>query len=82
MYYGDYPFNPKIPDRDLIETDKPAYWEDIAEQALEFFAHKDDFMEWVCSHYFLDENRVVADMSWELVKWVQDNPDMGDLLSD
>lgn len=82
VYFGDYPFNPKIPERDLIEYDKPAFWEDIAVQALDFFAHKDDYMEWVCSHYFLDENRVVADMSWDLVKWIKDNPDMGDLLSD
>jgi hypothetical protein len=74
--FGDYPFYPKYPERDLIETDKPAFWEIIAQQALEFFIHKDDFMEWVCSHYFLDENRVVADMSWNLVKWIQDNPEM------
>lgn len=76
IFFGDYPFHPKIPDRDLIEIDKPAYWEDIAEQALEFFSHKDDYMEWVCSHYFLEENRIVADMSWDLVKYIKDNPEM------
>lgn len=76
VFYGDYPFKPKFPERDLIETDKPAYWEDIASQAIEFFPHKDDFMEWVCTNYFLQENRIVADMSWDLVKWISENPEM------
>lgn len=76
--YGDYPFYPQMPERDLIETDKPAFWEIIARQAVGFFSHKDDFMEWVCSHYFLDENRLVADMSWDLIKWIQDNPEMNE----
>jgi len=63
VFYGNYAFYPRYPERDLIETDKPAFWEDIAEQALRFFSNKDDFMEWVCSNYFLDENRIVAAMS-------------------
>lgn len=76
VYYGNYAFHPKFPERDLIETDKSAYWEDIAYQALDFFASKEDYMEWVCTHYLLDENRVVADMSWDLVTYVRDNPEM------
>lgn len=76
IFYGDYPFKPKFPDRDLIETDKPAYWEIIANQAIDFFSSKDDYMEWVCANYFLDANRATADMSWDLVKWVRDNPEM------
>lgn len=76
IYYGDYPFKPQFPDRDMIETDKAGYWEGIATQAVEFFQSKDDYMEWVCNHYFLDENRFTADMSWDLVKYVQENPEM------
>jgi hypothetical protein len=33
-------------------------------------------MEWVYSNYFLEENRIVANMSWDLVKWIEDNPEM------
>lgn len=76
IFFGNYAFNPKYPERDLIETDKPAYWEDIAEQAFDFFSDKEDFMEWVCSHYFLEANRISADMSWDLVAYIRENLEM------
>jgi hypothetical protein len=78
--YGDYPFWPIIPftpnRMDILETDKLEYWENIAVQAVEFFSSKEDFMEWVCTHYFADDNRRTADGAWDLVKYMQDNPEM------
>jgi hypothetical protein len=78
--YGDYPFWPIIPftpnRMDILETDKLEYWENIAVQAVEFFSSKEDFMEWVCAHYFADDNRRTADGAWDLVEYMQDNPEM------
>lgn len=73
-FYGDYPFFPFALGKrlDIAETNKVDYWENIAEQAVEFFAHKDDFMDWVCSHYGSDENRFTADCAWDLVKLKQE----------
>jgi hypothetical protein len=77
--YGEYPFHPEmfLPDRlDILETDKVQYWETIAQQAVEFFSSKEDFMDWVCKHYGSDDNRRTADGAWVLVKWIQDSPEM------
>ena len=75
--YGEYPFYPIFsfnPHRhDIMETDKVEYWERIAEQAVEFFEHKEDFMDWVCNHYGAEDNRRVADGAWDLVKWIKEN---------
>jgi hypothetical protein len=75
--YGEYPFYPIFsfnPNRlDIMETDKVDYWEKIAEQAVEFFEHKEDFMDWVCNHYGSEENRRIADGAWDLVKYIKEN---------
>ena len=78
--YGDYPFFPEFnPSRlDIMETDKLEYWERIAEQAYEFFEYKEDFMDWVCRHYFSEDNRRTADGAWDLVKYVKENDLDGD----
>ena len=80
--YGEYPFYPIMsfnPNRlDIMETDKVDYWERIAEQAVEFFEHKEDFMDWVCNHYASEENRRTADGAWDLVKYIKENPDVNE----
>jgi hypothetical protein len=77
VYYGDYPFYPNYlgSNVDSSETDKLDYWEHVARQAVDFFSSKEDFMEWVCSHYGSDENRFAADGSWDLVKYIKEDPE-------
>ena len=81
--YGEYPFYPMMgcsSNRvDMMETDKLEYWEVIAQQAVEFFEHKEDFMDWVCNHYGSEDNRRTADGAWDLVKYIKENDLDGDV---
>lgn len=76
--YGEYPFFPLrlVSQLDICETDKLEYWEEIAKQAVEYFEHKEDFMDWVCRNFWLEENRTVADGAWDLVRYINENPEM------
>lgn len=58
---------------DIMETDKVEYWETVAKQAVGFFQHKEDFLDWVCNHYGAEDNRRTADGAWDLVKYVKEN---------
>lgn len=64
IFFGEFGFEPNR--LDIGTTDVVDYWYHIAEQAVEFFHEKDDFMAWVCTHYFQDEHRFAASGCWTL----------------
>ena len=71
IYSGRWPFYPET--LDIMDVGMVDYWENIAEQAVDFFYYKQDFMEWVFDTYESADHRQAAEGCWDLVKWMDDN---------
>lgn len=68
IFFGEYGFKPDIPVA-ISDSDKVEWWEHVAEQAVDFFEDKEDYMSWVFSNYRTEDNRLVANGAWDLVVW-------------
>lgn len=66
VYYAEEGFQPSK--LDMAQVGKAEYWLHIADQAYDFFAEKEWFMNWVVSHYFEDEHRFAASACWDIVR--------------